>query len=314
MYNSIGPLYIGFEFSDIVVSKGYYLLIEVKSYSTRYEKALSNPYGLNQTFQKKYLKGQFQTDEDEENRMQVSKYTEPLPFNDGASKTTFVILNDTDRNITVNAMNFGYNGCDLDSSYYRYWFKIDYVHWELVSAPEYEKRVEESSADKVADAIDQQTEKQKGFFATLLDGITSGLNKLLDGILDGIKSLFVPGDVTDPDTGNKVSYFTAYFNEWNDWLDEHLGVLYFPFKILFDVLDKILTFSPSDNPTITFPGLTIMGQKLLDPIEYNMATYPIPWLETAHTLYLSAVDAIVGFWLVRLAYKKLNEIMGGGSD
>lgn len=165
----------------------------------------------------------------------------------------------------------------------------------------------------VKDEIQNQTNQQKGFFQQLGDRISGFFDKLLTGIIDGLKNLFIPGDVTDPETGQQISYFTHYFNEWDEWMQDHFGVLYFPFAILFDVLDQILSFRPPTNPTITFPGLEIMGQTLLKPINYDFSTFDMPWLNTAHDLYLFAVDAIIGFWLVRLAYKKLTEIMGGGS-
>lgn len=171
----------------------------------------------------------------------------------------------------------------------------------------------EEGSNAVTNKIDNQTETQRGFFAQLGDRISGFFDTLLSGIINGLKSLFIPNDVVDPETGQKVSYFTQYFNGWNEWLEEHFGVLYFPFSILFDVLGQILAFSPPANPTITFPGLEIMGAKLLEPIVYDFSTFDMPWLNTAHDLYLFAVDAIIGFWLVRLAYKKLSEIMGGGS-
>lgn len=160
----------------------------------------------------------------------------------------------------------------------------------------------QEGTDQITDKIDEQTEKQKGFF-----------ENLLDGIINGLKALFIPGDVVDPETGEEVSYFSMYFDDWNTWMEDHFGVLYFPFQVFFDLLDKIVNFTPPENPSITFPGLSIMGQSLLKPIHYDFAVIPIPWLQGVHDLYLFAVDAIIGFWLVRLAYKKLQEIMGGGS-
>lgn len=167
----------------------------------------------------------------------------------------------------------------------------------------------------------------KGIFnkiGDMFDTIASGFSnigkwfaelpsKLWTVISDGLKALFIPSSVVNPETGQEVEYFTYYFDQWDDWMNDHFGVLYFPFAILFDVLEQILTFNPPANPSITFPGLEIMGQTLLKPIDYHFETFNIPWLNTAHDLYLFAVDAIIGFWIVRLAYKKLTEILGGGS-
>ena len=171
----------------------------------------------------------------------------------------------------------------------------------------------QNNANQVQQEMQNQTEQQKGFFERLGDRIGEFFEKLLSGIIDGLKKLFIPEPVIDPETGQSVDYFTYYFDQWDKWMSDHFGVLYFPFAILFDTLDHVLSFTPPANPTITFPKLEIMGQTLLEPIVYDFKTFDMPWLNTAHDLYLFAVDALIGFWLVKLAYKKLTEIMGGGS-
>ncbi len=152
-----------------------------------------------------------------------------------------------------------------------------------------------------------------GKITDLFNSIVQLPQKIWEFVENGLKTLFVPENVIDPETGKEVSYFTMYFDDWNTWMEDHFGILYFPFQVFFDLLDKVVNFTPPTNPTITFPGLSIMGQEFLKPIHYDFSVIPIPWLQGAHDLYLFAVDAIIGFWLVRLAYKKLLEIMGGGS-
>lgn len=226
-------------------------------------------------------------------------------------------------NIALVQFQFAYNpALVVDHKYIRFDFhSVATITETYPEADEITSAIKDSTTE-ITDEIQDQTTQQKGFFKELGDRISGFFDNLADkikgffetllnGIIEGLKSLFIPADVVDPVTGETVDYFTWYFDDWDRWLEDHFGALYFPFAIFFDVLDKVVNFRPPTNPSITFPGLTIMGQELLKPIAYDFSVIPIPWLETVHDLYLFAVDALIGFWIVRLGYKKLQEILGG---
>lgn len=150
---------------------------------------------------------------------------------------------------------------------------------------------DQAIVDGIGDKIDDQTEQQKGFF-----------QGLLDGILNGIKSFFIPsGD-----------FFTQYFDDWNTWMSDHFGILYYPLDLFIDLCNRLLHLSVPDDPTITFPALQVGDTTLLAAQTYTFDFSGLPSVDNLHNIYLTVVDVIVVIWLVNLAKNKLNEIMSGG--
>lgn len=70
--------------------------------------------------------------------------------------------------------------------------------------------------------------------------------------------------------------------------------------------------SPPDNPSITFPGVSIMGYTLWDDTTYSFDLSALPALAALHETYYIVVDVIVIVSLVHFAKKKLDSIMSGG--
>lgn len=149
----------------------------------------------------------------------------------------------------------------------------------------------DAGTDRIEDKLDDQTEQQKGFF-----------QGLLDGILNGIKSFFIPsGD-----------FFTQYFDDWNTWMSDHFGILYYPLDLFIDLCNRLLNLSVPDDPTITFPALQVGDTTLLAAQTYTFDFSGLSAIDNLHNIYLTVVDVIVVIWLVNLAKNKLNEIMSGG--
>lgn len=152
--------------------------------------------------------------------------------------------------------------------------------------------------DGIGDKLDEQTEKQKGFFERLGDRIKG----FFDDLLEGIKNLFIPSG----------EYISEFFSDWNTWFADHFGILYYPFEFFIDILTRLLNLNIPDNPSITFPGVSIMGYTLWDDTTYSFDLSALPALAALHETYYIVVDVIVIVSLVHFAKKKLDSIMSGG--
>ena len=102
----------------------------------------------------------------------------------------------------------------------------------LESNKETQNKLEEQT-----NAIKEGNETNKNIFQKIGD-IFDLLNpfsenffgrKLVDLIIDGLKSLFVPED----------GFFENYFNEIRDWFNERLGFLFAPFDFIIELLNRI---------------------------------------------------------------------------
>lgn len=88
--------------------------------------------------------------------------------------------------------------------------------------------------------------------------------------------------------------------------------MYYPFEFFIDILTRLLNLNIPDNPSITFPGVSIMGYTLWDDTTYSFDLSALPALAALHETYYIVVDVIVIVSLVHFAKKKLDSIMSGG--
>ena len=144
-----------------------------------------------------------------------------------------------------------------------------------------------SQTQTITDATEQQTSAIGGFFGNLLNGIIS---------------LFVPSQ----------EYFSGFFSEFNDWMEEHFGALYYPISLIVDILQRLAALPVGQQPSITLPGVTIQGQKLWDSTTYTFDFSDGLGLSTIYQLYLTVVDCLLAFALVNLARHKMEQIQRGG--
>lgn len=125
--------------------------------------------------------------------------------------------------------------------------------------------------------------------------------KLVELIIDGLKSLFIPEN----------EYFSNYFDELNNWFSDRLGFLYYPLDVLFDLLNRFLSLS-SENLAITIPEIK---EPTTDIVLINNQTFDFNTLlenETLrhlHNIYLIIVDAVICFGVVNLLYQKYEEVI-----
>lgn len=138
-----------------------------------------------------------------------------------------------------------------------------------------------------------------GFFSGIPDKI-AGVAK---SILDGIFNFFLPD----------LEFIKNHFQSIADWCDQHFGFLFYPFKIVLDFCNRLLTINPLKNPTIAFPAIVIMGYTIIPKMTYTLGSFSIPEIANLYTLYQTVVCAIIAFWIIKLASRKVNEILKAGN-
>lgn len=144
----------------------------------------------------------------------------------------------------------------------------------------------------------------KGFF----DMVVNAIVQLGQTILDGLKSLFIPSD----------GYFGEVAADMQTWLEDHLGLLVYPFTLVADLASRVAAVQGGE-PTAHIPEIayTDDGEKyvLIEEQEVNLYDQ-VGRNETfieLHQLYLMAMDAAIAGALAFLAWRKFDQITGGSS-
>lgn len=158
------------------------------------------------------------------------------------------------------------------------------------------------------EAIKENTETNKNIWDTLKE-VVSYLNpfsenffvyKLIDLLIDGLKSLFIPSD----------DFFDTYFNDLRDWFSERLGFLWTPFDVIIEILEDISSINFSE-PIISCPDIyePFTNTKIISSFSYNLnSLLDNSTFSTVHSIYLVCVDAIIIFALIHLTHKKIEEV------
>lgn len=124
-----------------------------------------------------------------------------------------------------------------------------------------------------------------------------------------LKSLFIPSD----------DFFTNWLDDLNSYFGDTFGILYYPFEILIDFLNRISQISDSETAIIHVPAfvLDFFGNKVtvLPAIDYDFnSLLTNDTFKNIHNVYLIFVDIILWLGLVYLAQKCLKTIIGGITD
>lgn len=170
------------------------------------------------------------------------------------------------------------------------------------------KEVQES-IDKQTEAIEENNKTNKNIFERIGD-ILSYINpfsenffayKLVELIVDGLKSLFIPAD----------DFFGTYFEELNNWFSERLGFLYYPLELLFDLLDRFININ-FEEPIINIPEIKEPTTEItfIKATSFNFnSLLENSTFSNVHNVYLLIVDAGIYVGLVMLLMKKYEEVM-----
>ncbi len=135
--------------------------------------------------------------------------------------------------------------------------------------------------EKILNAIKSIPDNISTFFNNLAlkitelgDKIGNFFVELKDGLVDGLKSLFIPED----------GYFESFMEKADIWLTEHFGVLYQVTDLFITFINQLINLSP-ETPAITIPAIefSLFDEHfiLVEEIEYTF-----DWLyENSHPLY-----------------------------
>lgn len=128
-------------------------------------------------------------------------------------------------------------------------------------------------------------------------------------LLDALKSLFIPSD----------DFFTNWLDDLNEYFGDAFGILYYPFELLIDFLNRVSQINDTTTAIIHIPEFKIdfMGY---NAVLFNEYSYDLNSLLTndtfknLHTIYLTVVDIILWLGVVYLASKCIQNVIGGITD
>ncbi len=224
-----------------------------------------------------------------------------------------------------------------DIKYFRVWFRSyyndnldlttkDIILNEGTSAKSYEKPGEKICSNRIDDTnnkLDEAENTRKGiwetiksipstignFFTDLGDKIGGFFTNLLNGILDGLKSLFIPGD----------GFFKTWFSDFKTFIEDKLGFLSTPFTIFIDFIESYSNLSSSNDIILNIPDISVPNfedYKIISATTFN-------WSQTLKSktsllnlwnLYLDFIDVFLMLNFIGLCEKVYNRIFGGDTS
>lgn len=147
------------------------------------------------------------------------------------------------------------------------------------------------------------------FFKDLGDKIGNFFTNLLNGILDGLKSLFIPSD----------GFFKDWFNGFKTYVEDKLGFLATPFTIFIDFIESYSNLSSSNDIILNIPDISVPNfedYKIISATTFN-------WSQTLKSktsllnlwnLYLDFIDVFLMLNFIGLCEKVYNRIFGGDTS
>ena len=171
----------------------------------------------------------------------------------------------------------------------------------------------QSLFDGVTSAVNSIGSAITGAVDSASSAITSGLTALGNFLIEGLKTLFIPSD----------DYFSTIADDLMSWLEEHLGLLVYPFTLVTDLASRIAAISDTE-PTLIFPELSfdMDGEEytFIEETQVNLfdqlgaeGSESRTTFETLHGYYLTLADAAIAGALALLAWRKFDQITGGAS-
>lgn len=134
---------------------------------------------------------------------------------------------------------------------------------------------------------------------SIFDKISDFFAGFFDGIINALKSVFVPED----------GYFQDFFERLNDFFSDKLGALYTPIDLFIRLLQAIQNAS-AGNAGIPFPGLKWQDTYLIEPQTVNLQSIADDFDGLQDKIYFVTDIIMVGavIWLLQT---KLREVLKG---
>lgn len=134
---------------------------------------------------------------------------------------------------------------------------------------------------------------------SIFDKISDFFAGFFDGIINALKSLFIPDD----------EFFSDFFTRLNDFFSEKLGALYTPIDLFIRLLQAIQNAS-AGNVGIPFPGLKWQDTYLIEPQTVNLQTIADDFDGLQDKIYF-VTDVIMVGAVIWLLQTKLREVLKG---
>lgn len=133
--------------------------------------------------------------------------------------------------------------------------------------------------------------------------------KIIDGLIEGIKSLFIPED----------GYFENWFNNLKTFFEEKLGFLAAPFTIFIDFVNMYLNLDADTDIIINIPDIYVPNfeeYKIISATSFNWSELlkSKESLNALWQLYLAFVDVFLILNFINLCEGKYNAIFGGNTS
>lgn len=195
----------------------------------------------------------------------------------------------------------------------RLWFSISSsASFQLIKfRANYDRpTISTSNMDGVTKAIDKTREEQKKQHEEsqktrkgILNNIIELPKKIVNLLIDGFKSLFIPKD----------NFFKDKFNDLNTFFSKKLGILFYPFELFKDFINLLLEFSAKGDGIIKIPDIREPFSKniLIKATNYNFGQDFKTVLGDYYGLYQASMYAIFFLLFINFIRKYWADIVEG---
>ena len=134
---------------------------------------------------------------------------------------------------------------------------------------------------------------------SIFDKISDFFAGFFDGIINALKSLFIPDD----------DFFSDFFTRLNNFFSEKLGALYTPIDLFIRLLQAIQDAS-AGNAGIPFPGIKWDGTYIIEPQTVNLQSIADDFDGLQDKIYF-VTDVIMVGAVIWLLQTKLRGVLKG---
>lgn len=159
------------------------------------------------------------------------------------------------------------------------------------------------SFDKISDPSIQNAEAEKtrkGILKTIIELP----KKIVNLIVDGLKTLFIPKD----------GFIKDKFNDLFSLLKDKLGILFYPFDLIVDFFNLIIDFCKTGDGILEIPTIKepFSGSVLIEAHSYNFGSDFKTTLGDYYGLYQSIIYGITILLFSKFLYELYQDIFHGG--
>lgn len=142
----------------------------------------------------------------------------------------------------------------------------------------------------------------------LPDTLSNFFQSLLDGIIDALKTLFIPSD----------DFFNDWFTDLQDAVEKQLGFLSYPFTWILEILNKFLTLTDTASYLITWNDVFVPNFEnhvIISGGSFDLASLlENSTIKSFHDMYLTIIDALLMLAFMNYCFNVYSRIFGGSVD